>query len=192
MLATMFDAGVDFTVKNLLAAYQGEVSTRAKYLAFAKQADLDGYRGVASLFRAAARAEQIHANNQARVLRQMGAETSAQVEIFKVRSTIENLRSALRGEEYEIETLYPAFIDEATAQINSTAARSFVYALEAERTHAQLYTEAIALLETEALASWIAFERNFYVCPVCACTSHQKTENCVICSFPSDRVETIS
>jgi rubrerythrin len=191
MQAALFDAGVELTVRNLFAAYQGELSTQANYLAFAKQADSDGYHGIASLFRAAARAEQIHANNQARVLRQMGAEASANIEVSAVRSTLENLRSALTGESYEIDTLYPSFIDQATAKINSTAVRSFVWALEAEKTHAQLYTEAIALVEAEALGSWIANQRNFYVCPVCACTSHDKTENCTICSYPSERVETI-
>ena len=117
MPALMVATGNETTIKNLLAAYAGESNTRAQYKAFATQADAEGLPGIASLFRAAARAEQIHAGNQARVLRQMSAEARAEVSAVKVRSTLENLRTALAGEKYEIEEMYPDFIAEATAHI---------------------------------------------------------------------------
>lgn len=182
------DPALEPTLHNLLAAYQSELETRERYLAFADRADADGHPGIASLFRAAAHAEEIHANNQARVLRQMGAAVKADSSPCHVKSTLENLKSALSGENHEIISVYPAFIEEAAARINATAARSFVWALEAEKTHAELYSEAIRLLESEAADSWIGTTRNFYVCPVCACTSHEPADdNCTICSFPADR-----
>jgi rubrerythrin len=61
------------TLENLQAAYNGESNAHSRYLAFAKQASLEGYGEVASLFRAAARAEEIHASNHAAVLRMLGA-----------------------------------------------------------------------------------------------------------------------
>ena len=61
------------TVKNLLSALEGESNANAKYNAFVTKAEADGFRGAASLFRAAARAEQIHATNHARVIVQLGA-----------------------------------------------------------------------------------------------------------------------
>ncbi len=193
MPALMVATGNETTIKNLLAAYAGESNTRAQYKAFATQADAEGLPGIASLFRAAARAEQIHAGNQARVLRQMSAEARAEVSAVKVRSTLENLRTALAGEKYEIEKMYPDFIAEATAHINSTASRAFTWALEAEKTHHRLYSEAIPLVEASQTASWISATREFYVCPVCACTSGEKqAENCTICGYPSERAETIS
>jgi rubrerythrin len=192
MPTTLFASAVDYTAKNLLAAYQGEINARARYLAFATKADADGLHGIASLFRAAARAEQIHANNQARVLRQMGAEAAAEVYAYKVRSTFENLKVALTGENYEIDSMYPAFIDEARAQMNSNAARSFLWSLEAEKTHAELFIEAIDLVDKKETGAWIGKTREFYVCPICACTSDQPvTDNCSICQYPSDRLEAI-
>jgi rubrerythrin len=188
----MFDTGNEITMKNLLAAYQGEMNGAAQYKAFAAKADSEGLNGIGSLFRAAARAEQIHANAQARVLRQMGGEATAQINTHKVKSTLENLKAALAGENYEIGTMYPAFIEEATARINSTAARSFGLALEAEKTHARLFSEAIGLVAGNQSGSWIGTARDFYVCPVCASTSdHRSTENCVICIYPSDRLEAV-
>lgn len=193
MPALMVATGNETTIKNLLAAYVGESNARAQYKAFADQADAEGLSGVASLFRAAARAEQIHATNQARVLRQMGAEARAEVSAFKVRNTLENLKTALATERYEIESMYPGFIAEATAHINSTASRAFIWALEAEKTHHRLYSEAIPLVEAGQTTSWIGAAREFYVCPVCACTSEQKTaDNCTICGYPAERVESVS
>jgi rubrerythrin len=180
------------TIRNLLAAYRGEMNTQARYRAFASRADDDRLFGVPSLFRAAARSEQIHANNQARAIRQLGGEATVAIERPMVRGTLENLKDALDGENYEISTMYPRFIEEARARINATAARSFEWALEAERTHARLYAEAIALLKANNRTSWIGEARDFYVCPVCAGTAaHKNSENCTICNYPSDRLEAI-
>ncbi len=193
MPALMIATGNETTIKNLLLAYAGESNAREQYKAFAAQADAEGLPGIASLFRAAARAEQIHATNQARVLRQMGAEARAEISPFKVRSTLENLKTARASEKYEIESMYPPFIAEATAHINSTASRAFSWALEAEKTHERLYNEAIPLVEAAQTASWISATREFYVCPVCACTSEQKAaDNCTICGYPAERVEAVS
>lgn len=193
MPASMVANGSDVTIKNLLAAYAGESNARAQYKAFAAKADAEGLPGVASLFRAAARAEQIHASNQARVLRQMGAEARAEISAVKVRSTLENLKIALAGERYEIESMYPGFIAEATARINTTASRAFQWALEAEKSHDRLYSEAIPLVQTAQITSWIGAPREFYVCPVCACTSGEKqADNCGVCGYPSERAEAVS
>ena len=73
------------TEKNLLDAFAGESQANRRYLAFAKQAEKEGYAQVAKLFRAAAEAETIHAHNHLRVL---GA----------IKSTAENLQQAISGE----------------------------------------------------------------------------------------------
>ena len=71
------------TLENLPAAFQGESNAAAKYTAFAIKADADGWRGAASLFRAAARAEQIHAINHARGIKQLGGEATKSQHIAK-------------------------------------------------------------------------------------------------------------
>jgi rubrerythrin len=192
MSATTYSFGSEITIKNLLIAYQSELNTQARYRRFATQADAEGWMGVGSLFRAAARAEQIHANAQARAIRHLGGTATAIVEFSRVGNTLHNLREALDGENYEIASVYPAFIEEASARINATAARSFQWALEAEKTHARLYAEAIRLLEGSQGDSWIGTARAFYVCPVCACTSKESAdENCAVCNYPADRIEAI-
>lgn len=180
------------TLKNLLSAFEGESNAHAKYSAFAVKADAEGLHGAASLFRAAARAEQIHANNHARVIRMMGGEAKAEIHTIEVNSTLENLKTALGGEQYEIDSMYPGFLEEAEARKNTSAIRTFHGALEAEKTHARLYGEAISLLEAGKIGSWISTSRDFYVCPVCGYTSETpEAEHCPVCNCPWEKFETI-
>jgi rubrerythrin len=181
------------TVQNLLAAFEGESNAHAKYTAFAVKADADGLHGAASLFRAAARAEQIHAANHARVIKQLGGEAKCEIHAVEVKTTLENLKAALGGEQYEIDTMYPGFLEEATGRGNTAAIRTFHGALEAEKTHARLYGEAIALLVGVKKDSWIGAAREFYVCPVCGYTSEteEEHERCPVCNCQWERFEII-
>jgi len=183
----------EITVKNLLAAFEGESNAHAKYTAFAVKADEDGLHGAASLFRAAGRAEQIHAANHARVIKQLGGDAACTIHAAEVKSTLENLKAALSGEQYEIDTMYPEFLAEATARGNALAVRTFTGALEAEKTHARLYGEAVALLQGGKLDSWIGSAREFYVCPVCGYTSEteEEHERCPVCNCPWEKFEII-
>jgi rubrerythrin len=181
------------TVQNLMAAFDGESNAHARYTAFAIKADEDELRGVASLFRAAARAEQIHAANHARVINMLGGRAECEIQIAEVKSTLENLKAALNGENYEVESMYPAFLAEATEQKNTAAIRTFHGALEAEKTHARLFSETIALLAAGKKDSWIGEARDFYVCPVCGYTSEteEEHERCPVCNCPWERFEII-
>jgi rubrerythrin len=181
------------TVQNLLAAFEGESNAHAKYTAFAAKADTDGLHGAASLFRAAARAEQIHAANHARVIGILGGHAEAEIHPVEVDSTLENLKAALNGEQYEIDTMYPGFLAEAAEHKNTAAIRTFHGALEAEKTHARLYSEAIALLAAGKKDSWIGEARDFYVCPVCGYTSEteEEHERCPVCNCPWEKFEII-
>ena len=181
------------TVENLLAAFEGESNAHAKYTAFAVKADADGLRGAASLFRAAARAEQIHASNHAGIIEQLGGDAKCEIHAVEVKSTLENLKTALAGEQYEVDIMYPGFIEEATARKNTAAIRTFHGAMEAEKTHARLYTEAIALVEAGKKDSWVSAPRAFFVCPVCGYTSETPEEHdrCPVCNAPWERFETI-
>jgi rubrerythrin len=181
------------TLTNLLAAFEGESNAHAKYTAFAAKADEEGFHGAASLLRAAARAEQIHAQNHARVIKQLGGEAKCEIHPIGVKSTLENLKVALAGETYEVDTMYPDFLVEAQAHNNTAAVRTFTWALEAEKTHARLYSEAIALVDGGAPDGWIHEARTFYVCPACGYTSETPEEHdrCPVCNMPWEKFEEI-
>jgi rubrerythrin len=136
------------TLANLQSAYNGESNAHAKYLKFAKQADSEGYGKVASLFRAAAAAEQIHLTCEAAVIREMDAMPQADVKPAPVKSTKQNLEdSANKGEAYERDTMYPQFIKQAHKDANGEAAQCFTWARAAEAEHFKLFTAAARNLD---------------------------------------------
>lgn len=177
----------DMTLSILETAFQGESNARARYLAFAAKADQEGYAGVASLFRAAATAEEIHASNHALVIEQFGATAEANVKSPVVGTTEENLRAAIEGETYERDEMYPAFLKEARNAGSSNAVRTFQFALAAEAEHARLYTEALANLESMTSAV------TYYVCPVCGfTTADPELLECPTCATPKENFAQVS
>lgn len=150
------------TDKNLGTAFAGESQANRKYLAFAKQAEIEGYTQVAKLFRATAEAETIHAFAE---LKAKGG----------IKSTAENLQEAVSGETYEFSEMYPPFIAEAQTEGNTAAARIFHLANEAEKVHASLYTKALENLTTKE-----AYD--VYLCPVCGHIAEKDApDTCPIC-----------
>jgi len=149
--------------QNLQDAFAGESQANRKYLAFAKQADKDGYAQAAKLFRAAAEAETIHAHSH---LRALGG----------IRSTRENLQEALAGETHEFTSMYPAMIAAAEAEGAEQALRSFRFANEVEQVHAALYGKTLATLDDKTEPF------DYFVCPVCGHTVEKEApETCVVC-----------
>jgi rubrerythrin len=126
----MADLETSKTLENLKEAFAGESQANRKYLAFAEQADADGYPQVAKLFRAAAEAETVHAHAHLRAMEGVG-------------STKDNLLAAVEGETYEFESMYPGMIAEAKKEGFKKAERSFNYANQVEQIHAGLYQKAL-------------------------------------------------
>ena len=155
------------TQDNLQEAFAGESQANRKYLAFAKQAERDGYLQAARLFRAAAAAETVHALAHLRAMKGIG-------------STIDNLKEALAGETHEFKNMYPDMIKLAEQEGHKGATRSFTYANEVEQTHAELYQKAIANLENMA-------ECDYYVCSVCGHTHEKEAPGkCPVCGANSN------
>lgn len=145
----------------LREAFAGESQANRKYLAFAVQADKEGFTQVAKLFRAAAEAETIHAHNHLRALK-------------AVKSTAENIKEAEEGETHEFKNMYPAMIADAKAEGHKEAERSFVYANEVEQVHAALYAKYAKDLKVAETA--------IYVCKVCGYTCETAApDDCPVC-----------
>lgn len=175
------------TLQNLQAAYNGESNAHARYLAFAKKADQDGYAQAASLFRAAARAEQIHAANHAVVIKKLGGTPEAKIETPAVKSTKENLEAAVKGETYERDVMYPEFLKQARAEKNTDAIQTFNFAKSAEAEHAKLYSGAAADPE-KMKAKGVTYE----VCTVCGYTVPKVDfSKCPSCFSPKEKYESV-
>ncbi|MFH0878709.1 MAG: rubrerythrin family protein [Lentisphaerota bacterium] len=175
------------TLDNLKAAFNGESNAQAKYAAFAVKADEEGYGQVASLFRASAKAESIHAANLARTITAMGAEPKADIKAAEVKTTKENIADALAGETYETEKMYPEFAKQAELDKNEKAIRNFKGAMVVESDHAKFFTEALANLE-----QWREGTKDFLVCDVCGYTTVDLgLMKCPICAAPRSKMEIV-
>lgn len=164
------------TVKNLKDAFAGESQANRMYLAFARQADSDGYPQVAKLFRAAAAAETVHAHAH---FRAMGG----------VKDTAGNLQSAIEGEGYEFKQMYPGFLSTAEAEKNAPAATSFRNALAVEEIHHNLYAEALASVRNgKDLPA-----QDIFVCDVCGNTVYgHAPDKCPVCGADRSKFMKVS
>ena len=150
------------TEMNLLQAFAGESQANRKYLAFAKQAEKEGYTQVARLFRAAAEAETVHAIAHLRALGQIG-------------TTVENLKAAIQGETYEFTQMYPPMIREAEKEGHKAAYKSFTFANAVEVEHASLYQQALNQMESLK-------DTDYHVCSVCGYTcAGEAPGTCPVC-----------
>lgn len=176
------------TLENLQEAFSGESNAKAKYEAFAVKADEEGYKSVASLFRAASRSEGIHAKKHAAAITKLGAEPKAELAKPEVKGTKDNLEAALAGETYEKETMYPEFVKQAATEKNKAAVRTFRSAMAAEIEHAKLYKQALADLD-----AWKAAGKAFMVCDICGYTEMESPAllKCPVCSAPKTKFITV-
>jgi rubrerythrin len=147
----------------LKEAFAGESQANRKYLAYAAKAEQEGYPQVARLFRAAAEAETVHAHNHLRAMK-------------GIHTTEANLKDAIAGETHEFKKMYPEMIEAARAEGNRDAERTFTYANEVEKIHAQLYEKILDSLGAKVEAY------PYYICPVCGYTAEQEPPDvCPVC-----------
>ena len=159
------------TLDNLKNAFAGESQANRRYLAFARKAEEEGLAQIAKLFRAAAEAETIHALNHVRI---MG----------EVKSTLENLASAVSGETFEFKTMYPEYLNMAKNEGNQQATWSFDVANKVEKVHAALFSKTIEALKMGKKLTTV----DYYVCGVCGNTVEgEAPDKCPICGAPKTR-----
>ena len=153
------------TAENLKGAFAGESQANRRYLAFARKAEKDGLTQIAKLFRAAAEAETIHALNHLRIA-------------GEVKSTNENLETAVSGETFEFKTMYSNYLAEAKNEGNKQAVWSFDVANKVEQIHADLFSKSIEALKTAKKLTAV----DYFVCGVCGNTVEGVApEKCPIC-----------
>ena len=173
------------TIQNIKSAITGETTASAKYAAYSKKAKKEGLTKVALLFEAASKSENIHANNHRAVLEQLGEKMDKITPKFEVKSTKENLEDAVKGESYEVATMYPDFIKAANDEGVNIAMISFNYAYQTEKKHKAMYENAL-----EKLNSGKEYELSslYMVCPTCGNTyDSQAPKRCGISMTPKER-----
>jgi rubrerythrin len=124
------------TEANLMAAFAGESQARNKYTYFASQAKKEGYEQIADIFLETAENEKEHAKIWFKELN--GG---------KIPKTVENLKAAAEGENYEYTTMYKEFAETAKAEGFEQIAKLFEMVGEIEKNHEARYLALLKNIE---------------------------------------------
>lgn len=163
----------------LHSAYGGESMAHMRYLSWGTMADKEGFSNIAILFEGIAYAERVHANNHFKEIAGETADSTVTAgAVFGTGKTVDNLQGAINGELHEVEQMYPVYLKAAEFQEEKGAVRSFHFALEAEKIHADLFKQAQdAAKEGKDLEM-----KAVYVCPICGHTIlDEAPDNCPVC-----------
>lgn len=170
-------AAAPYRVQSVMQkALQNERDTVAKYEACALKASDEGYAGAAALFRAAARAEGVHAKliMEAMAARGMTIPEPAAGHPA-IGSTAENLRSAAMAEAQERDTTYREALEAATDAKDQELITLFDHTRDTEVEHANLFSAALRQLDD------FKQPKNFYVCDKCGYTTDIDLPLCALC-----------
>lgn len=135
------------TEKNLLTAFAGESQARNRYTYFASQAKKEGFVQIADIFAETADQEKEHAKRFFKFLEGGEVEISAAFPAGVIGTTLENLKAAAAGENYEHTTMYPEFAKVAREEGFEAIAMVFEAISVAEKQHEKRYNDLAGNIE---------------------------------------------
>lgn len=161
------------TEKNLMDAFAGESQARNKYTYYASKARKDGYEQIAALFEETAGNEKEHAKLWFKYLN--GGE---------IPSTVENLKDAAAGENYEWTDMYDRMAKEADEEGFKEIAAKFRMVGAIERHHEERYRKLVQNIE-----EGVVFSRDgdrIWKCRNCGhiVVGKKAPEVCPVCNHP--------
>ncbi len=162
------------TEANLMTAFAGESQARNKYTYYASKAKKDGYVQIAQIFEETANNEKEHAKIWFKLLHDGG-----------VPSTIENLKDAAAGENYEWTEMYAEFAVVAKEEGFNDIAALFEMVAKIEKEHEERYKKLLANIE-----GGLVFSRDgdmMWICSNCGHVHFGKAapELCPVCAHPN-------
>ena len=166
------------TEQNLMAAFAGESQARNKYSYYAKKARKDGYEQIGAMFEETALNEKEHAKIWFKLLHD-----------GEVPDTIENLKDAANGENYEWTEMYPEFARVAREEGFDKIAFLFEAVAKIEKEHEERYKKLL-----ENVEGGLVFSRDgdkIWKCRNCGhiVIGPNAPELCPVCSHPQSYFE---
>lgn len=164
------------TEQNLRTAFSGESEARNKYTFFASVARKEGYEQIAALFQKTADNEKEHAKMWFKELQGIG-------------DTMENLKSAAEGENYEWTDMYATFAKEAEEEGFTALAAKFRAVAAIERAHEERYLALLKNVEMQQVFE--KSEMTMWECRNCGhlVVGKKAPEICPVCAHPKSYFE---
>ena len=160
------------TEANLMTAFAGESQARNKYTYYASKAKKDGYVQIAAIFEETANNEKEHAKMWFKLLH------------GGIGDTVDNLKDAAAGENYEWTDMYAGFAKTAREEGFDHIADLFEGVAKIEKEHEERYLKLVKNLE-----EGLVFSRDGDVIWQCANCGHivigkQAPQVCPVCAHP--------
>ena len=161
------------TLENLKTAFAGESQARNKYTYYASKAKKDGYVQIAQIFEETANNEKEHAKIWFKLLHDGGIPT-----------TVENLKDAAEGENYEWTEMYAEFAQVAKEEGFDHIAALFEMVAKIEKEHEERYKKLLANID-----GGVVFSKDNDIVWVCSNCGHihigkKAPEICPVCAHP--------
>lgn len=160
------------TEKNLLEAFAGESQARNKYTYFSSQAKKEGYIQIASIFEETANNEKEHAKIWFKLLHD------------GVGLTLDNLKDAAAGENYEWTDMYAKFAKEAKEEGFDDIAKLFEGVAKIEKEHEARYLKLYESLKNDSVFN--KKDEKIWKCSNCGYEykGASAPEECPVCKHP--------
>jgi len=177
------------TEKNILTAFSGESQARNRYTYFVSKAKKEGYVQIASIFEETANQEKEHAKRLFKLLEGGEVEITGAFPAGVIDTTLENLKGAAAGENYEHTIMYPGFAKIAREEGFDSIATIFEAIAVAEKQHEKRYNDLAANIEAGKVFK--KDEKVVWRCRNCGYL-HEGTEAigaCPACAHPQAHFE---
>ncbi len=182
------------TIKNLTKAFIGESQARNRYTFYSKIAKKEGYEKIAAIFELTANQEKEHAKWLMRMINELKEKLDNATEYDEIKveagcptilkDTINNLKAAIAGENYEHTDMYPTFADKAEEEGYLEIAQRLRAIAKAESFHEERYQKLLGELENKSVFK--KEEKIYWVCHNCGYIheGEEAPEECPSCSHP--------
>lgn len=177
------------TEKNILTAFAGESQARNRYTYFASQAKKEGYVQISYIFEETANQEKEHAKRLFKFLEGGDAEITATFPAGVIGTTLQNLKEAAAGENYEYTLMYPEFAQTARQEGFDEIAEVMEAIAVAEKQHEKRYLDLAANIEAQRVFK--RTEKVVWRCRNCGYLHEgmDAPEECPACTHPQAHFE---
>ena len=180
------------TIQNLTKAFIGESQVRNRYSFYAKVARKEGFEQIAEIFLQTAEQEKEHAKRLFEHIQELKKKTKEKLNEIKVEfsapttygNTIENLKAAIAGENYEYTSMYPEFAKVAEKEGLIKIAKRFSAIAVSEKHHEERYKKL--LKEVKEGSIFKKKKKIWWVCMECGYVHFGKEPptKCPSCDHP--------
>lgn len=166
------------TEQNLMTAFAGESQARNKYTYYESKAKKDGFQQVAAIFKETAENEKEHAKIWFKLLNN-----------GEIPTTIENLKDAANGENYEWTDMYASFAKTAKEEGFDHIAYLFEEVGKIEKEHEERFRKLLDNIESGKV--FVKDEPKMWICRNCGHIHYgeKAPEVCPVCSHPQSYFE---